>query len=307
MANSKPKNALIITTYGELDQYVRGWATGYMNLLILIGRPGTQKSTTVRQAVGAQVCWIDGHATAFAIYCELWESRNQPVVLDDVDSLYADRQGVRLLKAVCQTERTKTVAWLSNAARLDKQGIPRRFTTTSRVAILANAWQTLNANVQAVEDRGHVVLFEPSPLEVHRRTGQWFWDQEVFDFIGARLHLFPELSMRLYSQAWELKNAGIDWRSFIIGRCLSGPARLVAELKDDPSFTSEEERVQAFIARGGGCRATYFNHAKRIQSAVAPPPIRLANRPPVVSDPRIELLKLLRRRQGRWSGNGLDF
>ena len=41
----------------------------------------------------------------------------------------------------------------------------------------------------SVEDRGHLLSFAPTPPEVHRRTAEWFWDQEVFDFIGAHLHL----------------------------------------------------------------------------------------------------------------------
>ena len=40
---------------------------------------------------------------------------------------------------------------------------------------------------------------------------------------------------------------------------------LVAQLKDDECWASEAERVAEFIRRGGGCRATYFNHAKRLR------------------------------------------
>ena len=47
----------------------------------------------------------------------------------------------------------------------------------SRVAIIANAWKTLNDNVAAVQDRGHVLIFEPTALEVHQQVARWFWDQ----------------------------------------------------------------------------------------------------------------------------------
>jgi hypothetical protein len=50
-----------------------------------------------------------------------------------------------------------------------------RFTTTSRVALVGNDWKTLDADVAALEDRGHVLLFEPTALEVHRQAASWFW------------------------------------------------------------------------------------------------------------------------------------
>ena len=82
-------------------------------------------------------------------------------MIDDVDALYADRSGVRLLKCLCQTEEEKAVAWHSDARSLERQRIPREFTTKSRVVIISNDWQTLNKNVAALQDRGHVLHFEP--------------------------------------------------------------------------------------------------------------------------------------------------
>ena len=201
------------------------------------------------------------------MYCRLFEHRDEVIVLDDVDSLYADRAAVRLLKCLCQTERQKTLAWHSYAKALEREDIPRKFTTESRVLIIANVWKTLNSNVTAIEDRGHVLLFEPSPLEVHSRVAQWFWDQEVFDFVARHLHLIAEPSMRHYLAAWELKQAGFDWRSRLLERWATDDRTvLVAQLKADPSYVSEEDRVRAFKEKGGGCRQTYFAHAEKISS-----------------------------------------
>ncbi len=293
-----------MTTYQDFDQYIQAFARGHLNLLILIGSPGLQKTRAIKEAVGERACWIEGHATPFGMYRRLWESRNRPVVIDDVDALYSSCGGLRLLKCLCQTEPLKTVSWHSEVPTLKREGIPREFTTISRVAIVANEWKTLNRNVGAVEDRGICVLLEPTPLEIHVRTGSWFWDQEIFDFIGERLHFFPALSMRLYRQLWELKEAGINWHSFALQRSVSRTASLVAELKADPSYSMEKERVRAFIARGGGSRATYFNHAKKLRPASDPPRIVLKNSPPKAPKEALleeSLLKVLRRR--RWENN----
>jgi hypothetical protein len=271
---------------------------------MIFGPPGVGKSRSVRQALGSRVCWIGGQATPFGIYLQAYQHRHAPIVLDDVDGLYADRLGVRLLKALGQTERTKTLSWQTAAPTLERCGIPRQFTTTSRVALIGNDWKTLNADVAALEDRGHLLLFEPSPLEVHRQAARWFWDQEVFDFVADHLHLMAQHSLRAYCRAWELKQAGMNWRQGLLARCLTGAALEVAKLKANPGLASEAERVRAFVQSGAGCRASYFRHAKKLQPAVATPKIALTRTtPPVDTGAHADHLDRLRRRFGHL-GNG---
>lgn len=297
MKTEQPSDGAVrIATYDGLDRYVHAFAAGAFNLLVLVGAPGLQKSRVVRDAL-PDACWIEGHATALGIYLRLWEHRDEPVVIDDVDSLYADRTALRLLKSLCQTERRKTVAWETDAPALRNNGVPKRFTTSSQVMIIANAWKTLNVHVTALEDRGHLLHFEPSVLEVHARTAGWFWDQEVFDWIGEHLHLITRPSMRLYRAAWELKAAGMDWRGQLLARWLSGSRLLVARLLADPSFPTEEARAKAFVEHGGGCRATYFNHAKRLRPVAGVPKLILAHSGPPSDEP-LDLMDLLRRRHG---------
>jgi hypothetical protein len=276
---TKPVLGLRLTTYVELERIVEAFAQGHLQLLILIGSHGLGKSRVVRKALAGRACWLEGNVSVFGLYCKLWQHRHRPFVLDDVDGWYAQRDGVRLLKCLTQSEANKRVSWHTDAPTLRRQQIPKEFRTSSRVAIIANEWQTLNHNVAALEDRGHVVFFEPSAVEVHRHAATWFWDQEIFDFVQARLHILAEASLRHYLAAWELKQAGLDWRPLLLNRCLTGTALLVAQLKADPRYTSETERVRAFIESGGGSRATYFNWCKKLQAPRSMPPIRLKNLP----------------------------
>jgi hypothetical protein len=299
MARSKslPDYVLHVRTYAELEQYARAFAQGYLNLLMLCGAAGLGKSRCLRRAVGDKACWIDGNATAFGIYLEAYEYCHRPIILDDVDGLYRDRNGIRLLKSLGQTEKVKSLSWQTDAKTLERRGVPRQFTTTSRVVIIANRWLSLNADVAALEDRGHFLLFEPSALEVHRQAGGWFWDQQVFDFVGDHLHLMERPSLRTYVRAWELKQAGLDWRQGVLCRCVTGLALEVARLKADPAYPSEEDRVRAFVASDAGCRATYFHHAKKLQPRVGRPEMRLAHSaPPPESTPDPDILDRLRRR-----------
>jgi hypothetical protein len=133
-----PHKALHVTTYDRLEEYLRAFARGHFGLLILVGPGGLAKSRSVRAALDGQGCWIEGNATPFGMYVKLYRHRDQFVVIDDVDALYADRSGVRLLKCLCQTEEEKAVAWHSDARSLERQVIPREFTTKSRVVIITN-------------------------------------------------------------------------------------------------------------------------------------------------------------------------
>jgi hypothetical protein len=299
-----PPHAVRLPTYAELEAYVRAFAAGHLHLLMLFGPPGVGKSRCVRQALDHRACWLSGQATPLGIYLEAYAHRHQPLVLDDIDGLYADRCGIRLLKALCQTEPSKTLSWHTATPILRRQSVPQRFNTTSRVALVGNDWKTLNADVAALEDRGHVLVFEPPALEVHRQAASWFWDQEIFAFVSAHLHLMAQPSLRVYGHASELKQAGLDWRLAVLSRCLTGPALLVARLKADPSFASEAARVQAFVAAGAGSRATYYYHARKLRATAAPAQIPLTlTAPPAGLVTTADHLSQLRRRFGHL-GNG---
>src|SRR5262249_43472961 len=224
----------------------------------------------------------------------------QLLALADVDGLYADRSGIRLPKPLCQSEPVKTLGWHTATPIVELRDVRQQFHTTSGVALVGNDWKTLNVDVAALEDRGHVLVFEPTPLEVHRQAASWFWDQEIFDFVAAQLHLMAQHSLRTYRQAWELKQAGLDWRRAVLSRCLTGPALLVARLKADPSFSSEAARVRAFVAAGCGCRATYFHHARKLKPLADVPRLALTHSaPPAAELSAPDHLDDLRRRYGR--------
>jgi hypothetical protein len=255
---------LSVTTYGRLEQYLDAFAKGHFHLLILVGAGGLAKSRSVRTALSGNACWIEGNATPFGMYIKLYRHRDQFVVIDDVDGLYSDRSGIRLLKCLCQTEDEKTVAWHSEARGLERQEVPREFTTRSRVIIITNDWKTLDKNVAALQDRGHVLFFRPSAAEVHRKADAWFDDREIYQWFGVNLHRVREPSLRHYVRAKELKAAGMDWTQVLANEADNPRARLAAELLASGAYGSTAERVHAFVQQGAGCRATYFNYRRRL-------------------------------------------
>lgn len=297
-SKSLPRHALVIRQYSELENYARAFADGHLRSLVLVGPPGVGKSITFRNVLGNHVCWMGGNASPFGIYLNAYLHVDQPLVLDDIDDLYRNPQGVRLLKALCQTDPVRTLSWHTRARDLDKLGVPREFPTTSPIALIANEWQTLSPNVAAIEDRVHLLAFQPTALEIHLQCSRWFWDQQVFDFVANHLSCLEEHSLRLYVRAWELKAAGMDWHAAVLAQCFDGVGRVVAQLRSDCSFQSEEDRVRAFVQGGHGCRATYFNYVKRLPSSTEVPKIELTTKAPPCTLNSLDIVEFLRDRFG---------
>lgn len=265
-----PREAITIHSYRDLDRYVAKVADQSLDLLLLLGGPGVGKTERVRRAVsdhcGDGALHVEGHAQPFGIYRGLWEHRDQPVILDDLDKLYSNPDCVRLLKPLCDSRSPKRVCWLSNATR-SEDGPPGAFETTSPVILVANEWRTVNANVRALEDRAIIVHFRPSNAAVHQEVADWCADDLVYEFIGRHLGLVPHVSMRWYAKAARLRNAGFtDWQTSVLQMMLADrDLAIVAALQSDPTLRTDAERVATFKSRAGRSRATYYRLKKRLR------------------------------------------
>ena len=107
-----------------------------------------------------------------------------------------------------------------------------------------------------------MLMFEPGAAEVHRKAGTWFDDPEIYQWFADNLHRVREPSMRHYVRARELKAAGMDWTEVLAVEAGNKRERLAAELLASAEHGSTAERVKAFVERGGGCRATFFNYRR---------------------------------------------
>jgi hypothetical protein len=275
-----PREVIPLSTYVQLDHYLAKFAAGVFGLVLLLGRHGTGKSEGVRRALAiscegqsahadssSEALYVEGHMQPFGLYRHLWEYRDRPIVLDDLDRLYADHDCVRLLKPLCDTVRCKRLQWLTNLT-LNEGSMPPSFTTTSSVFLIANEWKSLNPNVRALEDRAIILHFDPSNAEVHRKTGEWFNDLEVYEFLAGILAIVPFVSMRHYCKGSQLRQAGLaDWRLSLAHMAIADPrVACVVAVQNDPALQSEQERVDRFKAVTRCSRATYFRLKARVAS-----------------------------------------
>lgn len=263
-----------LKTYAELQRYCRHFANGAWTCLVVVGRPGVSKSTTMRAALPkstdprdeAGARWIESHVSAFQLYKELHTHLNRTIVLDDVDHLCKDKDIVKLLKCLCNTEATRRVYWATASSQLEKDGIPKEFDTTSKVALIINKWYTVDENVGALEDRGMVIRFNPTSHEVHRFVAKWFKDDRVYRFIEDRLSRIYTPSCRLYVNASRMREFGEDWKSWIEDKiALPDRLEIVRDLIQDKSFATEHERFLKYAEMTGDTRATYYRDKIKIQ------------------------------------------
>lgn len=272
-----PEDAILVSDYSDLDRYLSAFAGGTLQLLMLLGRHGTGKTQRVKAAVGLspaanghathpRVLYLGGHVSAFGLYQQLWNYRDCPVVIDDLDKLYAQPDCVRILKQLCDIVPIRRVTWCSHWTGRSPE-LPTEFDTTSTVILIANQWRSLNADIHALEDRALVIHFDPPNNELHKAVRAWFPDREVYDFIGSLLPYVPRVSIRHYLKGKTLRHAGMgDWKQTILRMLLPDePLACVVRLQLDRSLASEKERVERFISETGKSRPTYFRLKRQVK------------------------------------------
>jgi hypothetical protein len=57
----------------------------------------------------------------------------------------------------------------------------------------------------------------------------------------------------------------MNWTDVLAAEDENPRARLAAELLASDAYDSTAERVQAFVAQGGGCRATFYNYRRKLR------------------------------------------
>lgn len=213
-----PDNFDLITSYDELSQYTRAFAKGDITFLLLVGSPGSGKSSQLKHDLCRYPhAWIDNHASNMGLYCSVYEANNSPVVLDDINHLFKSKMACSLMKALTQTEEKRSVSWESTSKALAERKVPRRFEASSAICLIANQWVGSDPDMAAIQDRSLPVAFYPSADAIHARVLELGWcEKQVFKFIEVHLSDIPQPSMREYYQAMTYRKAGMDWREKLL-------------------------------------------------------------------------------------------
>jgi hypothetical protein len=262
----------LLTTFDDLKSTAIPFAQEKIPLMVLIGTPGLGKSEIMKQACeGKPVLSVSGKKSPFDLYIDLHRHPDQPVILDDVDTLLEKDEGKVLLRQLTETVDIKLLSWGSQTARLSHLNppVPHSFMTRSVVCLIANRWRS-SGIMKAIESRAVLFEFKPSWIEAYKYAGTWFHDQEVLDYVHKNLGLMQNPDLRVLKHAVTLRNIGKDWMSlfdkfFIGGSGRAEKRKRIAEVERLLTLKIPmEERVRQFEAGGWGDRATFYRDKKEV-------------------------------------------
>lgn len=285
-----PSHTLVVDDFNEFRELIQSWIDGHYELMVILGGAGLGKSETIERQMSiakgkpnSKWAYIKGKISPLKLYQTLHDYRLLPIIFNDVDTLLKDETNVSLLKCVCDTSKVKKVQWSSTHSAFGS--LPKNFDSISQVMLITNSWEKVSQNITALHNRGIVVLFRPTALEVHREVaeGGWFDDQEVWDFVGKNLYLMTQPDFRFYLHARNHKRAGKDWKDLTLRMMESAldfeagqtgkekeklifVAKLLADRKYDQMQAAESEREKVFKTCFGlgGSRATYHRHKRKL-------------------------------------------
>jgi hypothetical protein len=277
MMTAKPE--IVLTTYDELRQTARKFVEGRIPLMVLVGSPGLGKTQVLEGAYsGLPYLKVDGKKAPLDLYVDLFRHLDQPVLLDDVDTLLDNKDGQVLIRQLTDTKPLRGVSWGTRTKILDTLSppVPRFFHTRSPVCVIANRWRSTGI-FGAIESRATLFRFKPSWAEAYEYAGQWFDDQEVLDYVHAHLGVMTNPDLRLLRQAVTVRSLGLmsqDWRQ-LFDSCIAMD-RVQAEVERLLSLKiSNAERARLFTKGGFGDRATFY---RRLAKRPTPTPQALPQR-----------------------------
>lgn len=251
------------------NEYVVG-NKGYKTpFLIVVGQPGTSKSYQFENTPKAR--YINNAASPVGLYAAVYwckaradgEDEDTPIILDDVDGLLDERGATAFFKALGSDRENKHLSWEKQNTWLESEGIPRSYTTTSRLCILCNSVPKVSRDLQAVFDRAKTVVFAPTAQEIHRYVGEWWKHAEhgdIYEYLSANLGRISEPSIRWYTDTLREKKLGNDWRRWLLTTWYDEHPELtvVAEIRNrKDAFPTYTDEVAEFARRTGLKRASY--------------------------------------------------
>lgn len=272
---------MIIRKYKELKFYIEMFRNGNADLLIIEGRGGTGKSKIVNEIMrNTQHLRIGGHTTPMKLYMLGYKFKNFPLIFDDVDSLLHNKRNVSLLKMFCETENEKQINWFTTNKLLQDQGVPSRYVTKSKVAIVCNDFKTITKKIGALKDRGWHLEFKPTDQEILRKMKKIKGKikngldssekKEVLNLI-ERYSKFSNFTLRTFIKGMQLykecKDRGKDWKKKLL-KSMEVNQKLVEVNKLIENYKSDKERLEKWPHS----RRSFYEYKKKLVQKCKPIP-----------------------------------
>ena len=230
----------IRTRFDMLKDMTKAVKKGDVRAMIVSGPPGVGKSFGVEKVLGkhdliaqlgdrpAKYEVVKGAMSAIGLYCKLFKmaDKDNVIVFDDCDSIFADELSLNILKAALDSKKTRRIHWNTDSFKLRNEGVPDSFEFKGSAIFITNvkfdrAKGKIREHLMALESRCHYMdLTIDTEREVMLRIKQITNDgmldeykfddaivQEIIDFVDINKKRLRELSLRTVLKVADLAKA----------------------------------------------------------------------------------------------------
>lgn len=226
-----------------LEEMTRACKKGDVRAMIVSGPPGVGKSHGVEKVLGKHDLLADiagdaklkkytvvkGAMSAIGLYCKLYQfaDKDNVIVFDDCDSIFADELSLNILKAALDSKKNRTIHWNTDSYKLRNEGVPDQFTFKGSAIFITNIKfdhvksAKLRDHLTALESRCHYIdltidtdrekmlrikqITKDGMLAEHELTEEV--QEEIIDFIDINKKRLRELSLRTVLKIADLAKA----------------------------------------------------------------------------------------------------
>ena len=230
--------------FDMLEDMTRATKKGDVKAMIVSGPPGVGKSFGVEKVLGkhdiistlgdrpAKYEVVKGAMSAIGLYCKLYKhaDKDNVLVFDDCDSIFADELSLNILKAALDSKKSRTIHWNTDSFKLRNEGVPDSFEFKGSAIFITNIKfdnvksKKLRDHLEALESRCHYIdltidterekmlrikqIVQDGMLDQHQLTPETH--QAVVDFIDINKKKLRELSLRTVLKVADLAKAFPD-------------------------------------------------------------------------------------------------
>ena len=225
-----------------LEDMTKATKKGDVRAMIVSGPPGVGKSFGVEKVLGKHDLLADiagdaklkkyevvkGAMSAIGLYCKLFNyaDKDNVIVFDDCDSIFADELSLNILKAALDSKKSRRIHWNTDSFKLRNEGVPDSFEFKGSAIFITNlkfdkAKGKIREHLMALESRCHYIDLtidteREKILRIKQITRDGMLDeykfteemtQEIIDFVDINKKRLRELSLRTVLKVADLAKA----------------------------------------------------------------------------------------------------
>jgi hypothetical protein len=137
----------LITRFTVLNKVTAGAIAGNIRSAVITGAPGVGKSYNVEgmlfeagESRNTPFEIVRGGISGVELY-KLGYRMRQPgsvVLLDDADAVFNDEEALNVLKALCDSNKQRSVSWLKDSNTLRQEDVPQRYDFNGSMLFISN-------------------------------------------------------------------------------------------------------------------------------------------------------------------------